>query len=201
MKQTKLSQLAPNREATNRRILIAARALMIDRGVDGVSMHDVASAASVARATIYLHFAGKQPLLTALLVEDWEGQARMFGRLEPGDPPSLDAITAWLRRTIEGMGRSRASFALHRVALGGDVGVVAMHQAHRRRLAHLLAARLRPASADHEDGFHRVEGSMMIAEIDYVASAAVTEWDERETSAAVDFVADRLVRFAARDRS
>ena len=45
-------------------------------------MDDIASATAVSRATVYLHFPGKPAILQALLEEDWEGQVRLFDRLD-----------------------------------------------------------------------------------------------------------------------
>ena len=55
--------------ATRRRILQIALTLMSQRGVDGTSMRDLASAAGLNVASLYHYFPSKQDLLQSVLVE------------------------------------------------------------------------------------------------------------------------------------
>lgn len=55
--------------ATRRRILQIALSLMAQRGVDGTSMRDLASAAGLNVASLYHYFPSKRELLEAVLVE------------------------------------------------------------------------------------------------------------------------------------
>jgi AcrR family transcriptional regulator len=55
--------------ATRRRILHIALTLMSQRGVDGTSMRDLASAADLNVASLYHYFPSKRDLLEAVLVE------------------------------------------------------------------------------------------------------------------------------------
>ena len=55
--------------ATRRRILRIALSLMSQRGVDGTSMRDLASAAELNVASLYHYFPSKRELLEAVLVE------------------------------------------------------------------------------------------------------------------------------------
>ncbi len=55
--------------STRRRILQIALALMAQRGVDGTSMRDLASAAGLNVASLYHYFPSKRDLLEAVLVE------------------------------------------------------------------------------------------------------------------------------------
>ena len=198
MPEARPSQRAAYREATRRNILAAARNLFMTVGVDAVSMDDVAIAAEVGRATVYLHFAGKQPLLEALLLEDWERQAKLFTQLGQGKTIDCNAIAAWLRRVVEGMRRASASFALHRVALGQNEAVAGLHRAHRLRLADILRTRLLGMEADDAILRIRVESLMIVAEIEYLAAAAVTEWQPGEIEAAITVMTERLDAFRSR---
>src|SRR5581483_11999553 len=51
------------------RILCAARRLILDGGIEGVSMDDVASAAGVGKGTLYRRFGDRSSLLRALIEE------------------------------------------------------------------------------------------------------------------------------------
>jgi AcrR family transcriptional regulator len=55
--------------ATRRRILQIALTLMAQRGVDGTSMRDLASAAGLNVASLYHYFPSKRDLLESVLVE------------------------------------------------------------------------------------------------------------------------------------
>ena len=54
-------------EFRTREILTAARHLMLSRGVEAVTMEEVAAAAGVAKGTLYLYFKGKEDLIQALI--------------------------------------------------------------------------------------------------------------------------------------
>src|ERR1700735_5721025 len=55
--------------ATRRRILQIALSLMSQRGVDGTSMRDLASAAGLNVASLYHYFPSKRDLLESVLAE------------------------------------------------------------------------------------------------------------------------------------
>ncbi|ADG79907.1 Transcriptional regulator, TetR family OS=Tsukamurella paurometabola (strain ATCC 8368 / DSM/ CCUG 35730 / CIP 100753 / JCM 10117 / KCTC 9821 / NBRC 16120/ NCIMB 702349 / NCTC 13040) OX=521096 GN=Tpau_3322 PE=4 SV=1 [Tsukamurella paurometabola] len=55
--------------ARRRELLAAAARLMAERGFAGVRLEDIGSAAGVSGPAMYRHFAGKQDVLAALLVE------------------------------------------------------------------------------------------------------------------------------------
>jgi AcrR family transcriptional regulator len=55
--------------ATRRRILQIALSLMAQRGVDGTSMRDLASAAGLNVASLYHYFPSKRDLLESVLIE------------------------------------------------------------------------------------------------------------------------------------
>jgi TetR/AcrR family transcriptional regulator, cholesterol catabolism regulator len=71
---------------TRRRILEIALSLMSQRGVDGTSMRDLASAAGLNVASLYHYFPSKRELLEAVLVEQ--------GYLPISAPPGEDGAPA-----------------------------------------------------------------------------------------------------------
>jgi AcrR family transcriptional regulator len=73
--------------ATRRRILQIALTLMAQRGVDGTSMRDLASAAGLNVASLYHYFPSKRDLLESVLIE----QGFLPIRPEHGDPGSEGA--------------------------------------------------------------------------------------------------------------
>jgi AcrR family transcriptional regulator len=91
--------------ARNRaRILEVASALVAERGIDGVSMDDVARAANVGTGTLYRRFGDRAGLALALLQEDSRAfqDAFLFGPppLGPG-APALERLATWGERYAE----------------------------------------------------------------------------------------------------
>jgi AcrR family transcriptional regulator len=98
----------PTREradaARNRRkVLTAAQSLFADRGVEGVTMDDVAAAAGVGKGTLYRRFGDKSGLAAALLDErERDLQARMLAGPPPlGPDPAPNARGGEGRRGAE----------------------------------------------------------------------------------------------------
>ncbi|MBS4101878.1 TetR/AcrR family transcriptional regulator [Tsukamurella paurometabola] len=75
--------------ARRRELLAAAAALMAERGFAGVRLEDIGAAAGVSGPAMYRHFAGKQDVLAALLVEISEylyDGGRRVAEERAGDP-------------------------------------------------------------------------------------------------------------------
>jgi len=93
---------ARNRE----RILEVAGALVAERGIDNVSMHDVAEAASVGTGTLYRRFGDRAGLALALLEEDTRALQDAFlsgpPPIGPG-APAADRIRAFGERYLDVM--------------------------------------------------------------------------------------------------
>jgi len=93
--------------ARNRALLLnAARSLVAKRGVDAVTMDDVAAAAGVGKGTLFRRFGSRAGLMMVLLDEDERAsqQAFLFG------PPPLGPDAAPLDRLVA-FGRERICFA------------------------------------------------------------------------------------------
>jgi AcrR family transcriptional regulator len=83
------SKRAQQAQATRRRIFEQARRLLEERGYHGVGMGEIASAAGITRAALYLHFESKTSLLLQLVewVDQVEGLAGLLAPLsETADP-------------------------------------------------------------------------------------------------------------------
>ena len=78
-------------------IIAAARGLFLDHGFDTVSMDMVARQAPVSKATLYAHFAGKEELFTAVVVNEAK---RMTDEIERIVTDRSD-IAAVLKRVAE----------------------------------------------------------------------------------------------------
>ncbi|MCB4768689.1 TetR/AcrR family transcriptional regulator [Ancylobacter sp. Lp-2] len=84
-----------DQESSKRREIIdGARQVFFEKGYDGATMDEVAKAAGVSKATIYVYFGGKEDLFEALVLND---RARSAEHLFVVDP-SVDDVAGLLRR-------------------------------------------------------------------------------------------------------
>lgn len=77
---------------TRQRILLAARDLLVARGVRRVSMDDVAGAAGVTRVTIYRYFGDRKSLVRAAFLHLAESLETLVAELGDEPRPDLDAF-------------------------------------------------------------------------------------------------------------
>ncbi|MEV0593515.1 TetR/AcrR family transcriptional regulator [Nonomuraea cavernae] len=77
MTQVVTGRREQNRRETRTRVLDAAKKLFLERGVEGTTAVDLASAARISRSTFFNYFATKDDLLIAL----WEEQVGNLGSL------------------------------------------------------------------------------------------------------------------------
>ncbi len=190
------------REDTRRRLLACARQQFRARGVDPVAMEDIAQAASVSRATVYLHFAGKPLLLEALMLEDWASQLQLFERLQKVDFGDAESIAGWVRRIATGMRIASDSFAIYRAAMGQNASLTVLHQQHIAALAQELRHACGEVTAPASDARLRaIEAELIVAGIEHFATASVLAWNEEDTAKAVLLVVERLRDYAAHGQS
>ncbi len=75
-----------------RRILESAREAFAERGVDGISMHQIGRTAGVGQGTLYRHFEHKGALCSALLSEEIEGFVEEMRRRTEGRGSALGRL-------------------------------------------------------------------------------------------------------------
>jgi AcrR family transcriptional regulator len=91
------------RQAKRARIIEAARELFVERGVEAVTLREVAQKIEYSTTAIYVHFADKQALLEALVREDFAVfDAALGSRRAIADP--VERLTA--------LGEAYVEFAL-----------------------------------------------------------------------------------------
>ena len=93
-----------------REILAAARKLMERRGLEAVTMEEIAGAAGVAKGTIYLYFPSKDELIQALITRVGENLLQDIEAIvqAPGSPPAKIQRVASL--LLDYLSRERAIF-------------------------------------------------------------------------------------------
>ncbi len=87
-----------NREKEERRALILAKAkeLILEHGIDALSMQEIADAAELSKATLYLYFQSKEDILAHILEESARAFEEYVRARISGDSNGLDAIrTLW----------------------------------------------------------------------------------------------------------
>lgn len=84
-------------------ILDIARSLFVARGVEAVTMREIAKQLGVSATTLYLHFQDKETLIQELCVTDFQSLAKNLNQIL--------AIVAPVERMIA-LGRAYAEFAL-----------------------------------------------------------------------------------------
>jgi AcrR family transcriptional regulator len=97
-----MGEVSTEGSSTRHRILQIALTLMSQRGVDGTSMRDLASAAGLNVASLYHYFPSKRELLEAVLVE--QGFLPVRTAVNAGDEPTPDGkLTAMLTDILVSM--------------------------------------------------------------------------------------------------
>jgi AcrR family transcriptional regulator len=117
------------------RILCAAARLVDERGIDAVSMDDVATAAGVGKGTLYRRFGDRWTLLRAL-IEDPEREfqdelIRGAPPLGPGAPPR-ERLRAYGAGQLELLESHARFMVVGQKAMAGRLGhpVYAFHRTH-----------------------------------------------------------------------
>lgn len=119
-------------QATAREILRAAEALFEQEGYAAVTMKDIARAAGIAPATVYLHFAGKASIVEALARAVTDDPDLSVERVE-GEPSVEEQLrlgASILRRVNE---RSWLVAEILRAQAGTDADLQALRTEWQRR--------------------------------------------------------------------
>jgi AcrR family transcriptional regulator len=136
---------ARNREA----ILCSAQRLVSERGVDGVTMDDVACAARVGKGTLFRRFGDRNGLLRALLDERERAFQESFIRgpapLGPG-APAYERLIAYGERRLEEVETQGELLAAAEAGAPGDRLAHRVYGAHRAHIRALLVE----AAPDHD---------------------------------------------------
>lgn len=105
------------REKAERRktILNAARDLILERGVERVSMEDIARKAEFSKATVYLYFPGKDVLLNEISEEAARVYLEHFRPISESGLTGIAALKCFWRGYVELFGNSDEMFIIYQV--------------------------------------------------------------------------------------
>jgi AcrR family transcriptional regulator len=94
-------------------ILAAARKLLDQRGLEAMTMEEIATAAGVAKGTLYLYFQSKDDLIQALITQVGENILKDMGAAltAPGTPP--EKLIRMVSVLLEYLSRERLLFPIY----------------------------------------------------------------------------------------
>jgi len=154
--------LARTKENTRTRLLEAARTLFYARDYQSISIDAIAREAGFTRAAFYLHFSGKDDLLSAMMVAESRQNDHFFRWFERM-PPSVKTIEQFLRTLIRRVAVSPGPRLFHLAALQSDAAREAF-QLNRMRLMAVLGVgfpAFRPAADDSVAEARRVAEALL----------------------------------------
>lgn len=188
---------AEQKQLTRRRIVQAARACFLAQGVAETGFNEIARRAGVSRATVYLHFPGKEPLLLAMLDEDWEAQRVLFASAPwPTDPDLAGAFSRWLSRMVKAYRARRDSMGLYALVLAQDPATTRRLSEQRGALLAELGSRFPVfVVAGEADPERRVAAYLMLAQIEQFCMLATNENWGAEAIVGADLLGRMIAAF------
>jgi AcrR family transcriptional regulator len=178
------------RRITRRRIADAARQCFYEHGVAETSVEQIARAAGVGRATLYLHFANKDAILLELLASNLRGVRLIFREL--CDAPHVDVAAArgWLVEYIAALRRHRDAMPLFHLGLANDEAARLLLDENRGILAGMLRERFPALAAGGARTDTRL--TLTLVRVDQFASAAAEDVPRFDVETGLDLVAEEL---------
>jgi AcrR family transcriptional regulator len=179
-----------SRAATRARLLEAGRKLLAERGLHGVTTHEIAAAAGVASGTFYLHFRDKAELLGVIAEETI---LALRERLEAATAPfrgSRQAVPAFTEALV---GFAEENREVVRILFSRDADAAAVEADVLSELAHGIAEnrRARIASGEHPPG---LDPDVLAQALVGLLARVVAWWVEDPRRATRETVVDTLTR-------
>ena len=160
------------------RLLDAVTAVLVEEGFEGVSVRKVAARAGVSIGAVQHHFPTKDAMLTAAMDRaSTEFQARLAARV-PGDASAETALRAIADELLSlGPERRAASVLwLARLARASvDEGAARMHARDWQEIEDVLARLLDAVRRERGPGRNSDDAAALLALLDGLAMAALTE--------------------------
>jgi AcrR family transcriptional regulator len=106
--------------AKRRQIIEGARAIFLAQGFDAASMNDIARAAGVSKGTLYVYFADKEQLFSAIVEEECCAHAEGVFDLDPTDHDVESALLRFGNAYVNFLCQSGKASALRTVIAIAD---------------------------------------------------------------------------------
>ncbi|ODP38458.1 TetR/AcrR family transcriptional regulator [Sphingomonas turrisvirgatae] len=179
-----------HKDLTRARIAEAARQCFYEKGVSETSFEDIATAAGVRRATVYLHYANKSAILTELLSRNLEEVRLIYERLCGLGAYDIASVRKWLESYVRALVRHRQAMRLFQIAMATDDTVRVMIEDYRESVVRSLGQHF--AAFAPGAGRAHAAAVLMVVKIDFVADAVAQPAPRLAATAALDLVAEEL---------
>src|SRR5690606_1528823 len=130
------------REATRKKLVAAARELMLSRDHFSLSVDEITKLANLSRAVFYLHYPNKYAIVVDVVDEESTKLDSLYRWFEPFPNPTLDQIRAFLMLLIRVNRRSRRQISLFYQATSYNPDVWKTFSANRERHGRLMGVSL-----------------------------------------------------------
>lgn len=183
-----------HKDMTRARIAGAARACFYAKGVAETSFEEIAAAAGVRRATVYLHFANKNAILIELIAENLEDVFGIYARLCDLGAPDKSAVSGWLEHYIRALRKHQQAMRLFHVAMAVDGAYGGVIRSYRQRVIELLGTRYQAFDIADDDtkAIRHARATLMIVRIDHFVNAVSQIEAEMDMAAGLDLVSEEL---------
>ena len=104
-------------QATRQAIIDSGRHIIVEKGLLGLSMRDLAKSVGCSPATLYKHFKNKEDILAAIREEGWQIMAQLSAEKTPNAVTPREALLA-LSHTFQ---RFPAEFPDHYLLMFGSL--------------------------------------------------------------------------------
>ncbi|MGH0035133.1 MAG: TetR/AcrR family transcriptional regulator [Myxococcota bacterium] len=181
---------ARSRAATRARLRASGLALFAERGLHGVTTHDIARGAGVAAGTFYLHFRDKRQLFREIAGEAVaELRERLERALESHDDPER-RVRAHARAMVHFAAENRA---VMRILFSGDSDAAVVEHDVLDDLAASMAEARRKRSAEGGPPSH-LDPAVLSQAVVGMWARVVAWWTEDPNRAEPDAVVETLSR-------
>lgn len=185
-----------HKDLSRQRIAAAARGCFYAKGVNETSFEDIAAAAGVRRATVYLHFANKNAILHDLLAENLREVQHLYARLVRLDRVDSGTVRQWILSYVDTLARHQQALRLFHIAGVADDAVRTLIDDYREQVAAVLGERF-PAfavqPATPEAARHYAAAIMTIARVDQFAEVAARPDARVAAAAIIDLLTEELM--------
>ena len=172
-----------------------AMSVFAERGYDGASLEDIASAAGIAKSSVYYHVAGKEDLLARGLERGFRSTFDLLEAEESADGPSIERLRNVLLRMTQGLLDDVVGVKVL-LSLRGMTPTEQWARARRRELNRRVAGLVRGA-IDEGDVRSELEPELVTLLLMGML-ASVTDWYTEAGDHDVDQIVDAFLAVALR---
>lgn len=182
---------ARSRIQTRQRLLDSATRLFAERGLHGVTSHDIARAAGVAAGTFYLHFRDKTDVYRHIVFHALESLQQQVQQAVAGAPAGALTLKARAEAIVAFAERNRD---VVRIIFSTDTEAASVEADALASLAAGLEARLR---RERDEGTFPADLDPAVCARAHVGMTAhlIDWWTQDPSRASRDAIVETLVRF------